>query len=251
MKTTMLILFLTGALLISLSLNYLFYTKAFIPLQAIRLDPMERSVYPEKKMLDDLAGNITKKPTLLFYGDSRALSWSNPILNQYYFINRAIGGQTSRQIAARFQQHVVPYKPNTLILQLCVNDLKMIPLFPEKRAAILHDCKQNIQQVIQQAHEINANVILSTVFPLGDISIARKLLGMKEPVIIEAIDDVNIFIRSLANDKTLIFDAYQLLKGTNGRKINPQYSRDWLHLNHQGYAVLNKEMIKVLNVMEE
>jgi lysophospholipase L1-like esterase len=122
----------------------------------------------------------------------------------------------------------------------------MIPLFSEQKNDIIENCKKNLQKIIQQAHEINAKVILSTVFPLGELSIERKLLGMKELPIMDAIDEVNVFIKSLASEATLIFDAYALLKTADGRKIDERYSRDWLHLNERGYKVLNKEIVKLL-----
>ncbi len=243
MKILIVLILLVGLLLISLVLNYIFYKKAFIPLHAEKLDPMGLAVYPR---VTQSALKKSNKPKVMFYGDSRALSWTNPAFDHYDFINRAIGGQTSIQIAARFQAHVVAHQPDFMIMQLCVNDLKMIPLFPEQKNDIIENCKKNLQQIIQQAHEIKAKVILSTVFPLGDISIERKLFGMREQPIIEAIDEVNVFIKSLASETTLIFDAYALLKTADGRKIDKRYSRDWLHLNERGYKVLNKEIIKLL-----
>ena len=39
----------------------------------------------------------------------------------------------------------------------------------------------------------------------------------------------------------VIFDSYDLLVGEN-RKINPAYSRDWLHLNVKGYEYLNTNL---------
>lgn len=243
MKISIVPILLGASLLVSVTLNYILYKKAFIPLHATKLDPMGLDVYPSVTKSEL---NQSNKPKVMFYGDSRALSWANPELDQYDFINRAIGGQTSIQIAARFQAHVVVHQPDFMIMQLCVNDLKMIPLFPEQKDDIIENCKKNLQQIIQQAHEIKATVILSTVFPLGDISIDRKLFGMREQPIIEAIDAVNVFIKSLASDNTLIFDAYGLLKRADGRKIDARYSQDWLHLNMSGYAMLNKEIAALL-----
>jgi lysophospholipase L1-like esterase len=248
MKILIALILVSGLLLISLALNYIFYKKAFLPLHAARLDPIGLQIYPASASSAQSSANKSSKAKVMFYGDSRALSWVNPALDQYDFINRAIGGQTSIQIAARFQAHVVAHQPNIMIIQLCVNDLKMIPLFPKQKDEIIENCKKNIQKIIQQAHDIKASVILSTVFPLGDISIERKVLGMREQPIIDAIDKVNIFIKSLADkDKnTLIFNAYDLLKSADSRKIDERYSHDWLHLNTRGYEVLNKNLAELI-----
>lgn len=236
------LLLLASLLLISLATNYYFYKKALLRFYAVKLDPLGLSVYS-----DPVASDANHdKPVLLFYGDSRALSWTDPQLDQYRVINRAIGGQTSIQIAKRFQAHVVPHQPDIILLQLCINDLKMIPLFPDKKNDIIKHCKKNLQQIIHQAHSINAKVIVSTVFPLGNISLTYKVFGIKKQPIIAAIDEVNTFIQTLASDKTEIFDAYQLLKNTKGSTIKTDYSQDWLHLNKQGYAVLNANLMALI-----
>jgi lysophospholipase L1-like esterase len=245
MKTLLIVVtfLLSGLLLVALAANYYFYKKVLLRLYAEKLDPIGLSVYPDTVSPD---ANHEKR-LLMFYGDSRALSWTSPKLAQYRFINRAIGGQTSSQIRERFQAHVIPHRPDIIVLQLCVNDLKMIPLFPHKKSDIIKNCKTNLQQIIQEAHKINARVIISTVFPLGDISIAHKVFGMKKQPIMDAIDDVNYFIQSLASDKTDVFNAYQILKKTHGRKIDKRYSQDWLHLNKQGYDTLNKGLKALIN----
>lgn len=208
-----------------------------------RLDPIGLNYYPDTLPVNQ--SDIKTKPKIMFYGDSRALSWANPKVDQYDFINRAIGGQTSVQIVARFQQHVVVHQPDIIILQLCVNDLKMVPLFPEKEREIVDNCKKNLLQIIQQAHEINAKVIISTIFPLGDLSIAQTVFGFREMPIMKAIDEVNVYIHSLATDNAIIFDAYGVLKG-KGQKIEEHYARDWLHLNASGYELLNKKLVELL-----
>jgi len=231
------LLLLALALVASLVLNYFFYQKAFIPLHATKLDPVGLDYYSAEQN----QSRLTEKPKLMYFGDSRALSWPAYKTTDYEFVNRAIGNQTSTQILQRFETHVAPHKPEVILVQMCVNDLKMIPLFPKRKDRIIEDCKKNIQGVITKARKLEADVVLTTVFPLGDISIFRKALGASEAPIIDGIGQVNQYINSLAADDVLIFDSYALLVGEN-RKINPDYSRDWLHLNSQGYKQLNSAL---------
>ncbi|HFC91798.1 MAG TPA: SGNH/GDSL hydrolase family protein, partial [Leucothrix mucor] len=110
MKILIVLILLAGLLLASLALNYIFYKKVsslVTLLYASKLDPNGLNRYPTATLPDQLITNKTSKPKVMFYGDSRALSWTNPAFDHYDFINRAIGGQTSIQIAARFQAHVV------------------------------------------------------------------------------------------------------------------------------------------------
>lgn len=225
----------------SLALNYIFYKRLFIPQHAGKLDPVGLSYYPKVAS----GKKKSNKPIVIFYGDSRGLSWPAPPVNHYQFLNRSIGNQTSIQVLERFNQHVAPHRPKVIIIQVCINDLKMIPLFPDKKEKIIADCKNNLQELLVQARTIKSKVILSTVFPLGKISLARKLLGMKEKPIMDAIDEVNVYIKSLASENTQILDSYGLLKG-KGREIYEQYSHDWLHLNEKAYQHLNKPLVDFL-----
>lgn len=231
---------LTLALTGSLVVNYFLYKKAFIPLQLSKLDPVGLDYYPPAKATDKqtLAEDVTR---IMLYGDSRALSWPTDETPDYQFINRAIGNQTSTQIVQRFEAHAAPHKPQLLLVQMCVNDLKMIPLFPDKQDDIIQDCKDNIQTLISKAQQIDSKVILSTVFPLGDVSIVRKALGTKEAPIVNGIARINNFINAQASDDVMIFDSFKILVGENSQ-MNPDYSRDWLHLNSDGYKRLNVDL---------
>lgn len=230
------------ALIASLALNYFFYKRAFIPLQLTKLDPIGLDYYSP----EPLENNAKEEKSVMFYGDSRGLSWPAPKLDGYHFNNRSIGNQTSIQIAQRFNTHVIPHKPQLIVVQMCVNDLKMIPLFPDKKDRIIQDCKNNIQFLLDKAKQSKAKTILTTVFPLGDVSMLRKGMGIKEDPIIDGIEQINNFIVSQASDTTFIFDSYKLLIGEN-RKIIPEYSHDWLHLNSTGYEYLNREFVQFLS----
>ena len=203
----------------SLVLNYFFYKRAFIPLQSAKLDPIGLDYYSSASTSNKPEG----VPEVMFYGDSRALSWGPYKSTELHFTNRAIGNQTSTQIVQRFQAHAAVHKPQVFLVQMCVNDLKMIPLFPNKGERIIQDCKDNIQLLIDKAKQIDSKVVLTTVFPLGDISVFRNVLGITEAPIIDSIVQVNDFIKTLASEDTLIFDSYKLLVGED-HKINPDYS---------------------------
>ena len=227
---------ITIALAVSLVLNYFLYQKAFLPLQLSKLDPVGLNYYEEASQPTD---SDVKK--LMLFGDSRALSWPSYQPENIAVMNRAIGNQTSTQILQRFDAHVSPHQPHTILVQMCVNDLKMIPLFPEREQPIVEDCQNNLSQLINKARAIEADLVLSTVFPLGDISIFRKAMGMREAPIIRGIDKINAFIKAQQADDVIVFDSHALLLGEDN-KIKPEYSRDWLHLNAAGYQHLNQQL---------
>lgn len=204
---------------------------------AVRLDPLQLSVYPDAP---------TKQPELqriVFFGDSRALSWPAPELQGLEFINRGIGDQTSEQIRLRYTAHVQPLKADLLILQLGVNDLKNIPMFPEKRTAIVEQLKRNLQWIVQQAHADGSRVLITTIFPLGKVPLKRRLVWSDQ--VAPAIREVNKFIPSLAGEGVQVLDAFSVLQG-EADLIQAQYSRDLLHLNTEGYSALNVALQPVL-----
>lgn len=205
---------------------------------AVRLDPLQLTVYP------DLPAKKPELQRIVFFGDSRALSWPAPTLQGVEFLNRGIGDQTSEQIRLRYPEHLKPLNADLVILQLGVNDLKTIPLFPEKRAAIVEQLKRNLQWIVQQARQDGSQVLITSIFPLGKVPLERRWLWSDE--VAPAIREVNTWIASLAGEGVQVLDAFSVLQGETDL-IQADYSRDLLHLNTQGYAALNNALIPVLH----
>mgnify|MGYP003492999357 CR=1 FL=1 len=234
------ILALSLALLVSAGFNVLLYQqgqKYYLQLNVTGLDPLGLNSYPNSV-------EKTQQPVIIFYGDSRAESWPAPDqIKNATIINRGIGGQTTAQVLGCFQQHVVSLKPKTIVIQVGVNDLKTIPLFPEQKAAIIQNCKTNIGQIVKNSLDTGAKVIITTIFPLGTLPIERKPFWSDDVAI--AINDVNDYIKTLAGDRVTVFDSSQVLANSQGI-VDPKYSRDFLHINSEGYAALNKAIAGIL-----
>lgn len=235
---------LTGLLALilggSLFLNFILYRQAkkyYLEVNETRLDPVGLGYYPETLEI------ATDRPRIVFFGDSRAASWVSPNLKEYTFINRGINSQTSVQTIQRFASHVRPLKPKIVIVQVGVNDLKTIALFPGRRDEIVNRCKANIQQIVEASRRLGAVAIVTTIFPVGDVPLERKPFWSEE--IDRAVKEVNTYIASLANDRTLVFDTFSLLADRQG-KLLQQYSWDELHLNELGYAKLNEALVPMI-----
>jgi lysophospholipase L1-like esterase len=232
------------ALLVSLAFNVLLFLQArhyYLLLSKTNLDPLGIRAFSAKSLPQNLAAASTA--TVVFFGDSRAEMWRVPAnLKGFSVVNRGIGSQTSAQVLGRFDDHVLPLHPDLIIVQVGINDLKAIPLFPEQKAAIINNCKNNIQQVV--AHSVNsgATVILTTIFPIGPVPLTRQPFW--SPDIAQAVDEVNAYLRSLKAKNVLILDAYSLLVKNN--QVQSNYVYDTLHINQRGYERLNQELTKVL-----
>lgn len=232
------------ALVASVALNAILFATTryyYVQLNATILDPLGLGFFAANSPAQDRSATTTA--TVVFFGDSRAAQWPFPTgFKSKSFVNRGIPNQTSAQVLGRFDKHVAPLRPDIIIVQVGINDLKTIPLFPERKAAIIANCKANIQQIVARSVKSGATVILTTIFPIGPVPLARQPFW--SPDVALAVDNVNAYLYSLKAPNVIVLDANSLL-ALNG-KTQDKYARDTLHLNPTGYEVLNKELTKVL-----
>ncbi|MBN8618251.1 MAG: SGNH/GDSL hydrolase family protein [Anaerolineae bacterium] len=240
------LLLLAVALAGSLLANHYLFTVAagyYLQLNQQRLDPLALSaLMPTAPPLQ------SGQQRLVLMGDSRAQDWPMPpALPQFQFINRGIGGQTTAQIVGRFDAHVAPLRPQVLLLQLGVNDLKTIPMFPDQRATIVADVLVNTRQMVDQTRAWGGVVILTTIFPVTEASFERRLFFWSDDVS-RSIQEVNQVLRSRASESILVLDAHSLLLGADGL-TRPEFALDTLHLNAAGYAHLNTALRPILTAL--
>lgn len=230
------------ALIASVALNAILFIAArhyYLLLNQTRLDPLGLSYFSGKEKQSEVINSSAK--TVVFFGDSRAEEWTYPSdIKGFSFVNRGITGQTSTQVLARFDQQVLLLRPKIVVLQVCINDLKTIPLFPYQKASIIANCKNNIQEIVKRSQSVGAKVILTTIFPVGEVPLARKPFWSSD--VDRAIVEVNSYISSLQGPNVIILDSYALLV-ENGKN---KYELDTLHLNDKGYEILNQELTKIL-----
>jgi lysophospholipase L1-like esterase len=232
---TLCILFLT-----SMAANIVLYQRAqqyYLQWNASKLDPLGLSAFVETP-------EHVLPPLIVFFGDSRAAQWPAPNqIESGTFVNRGLGNQTTAQLLGRFQTHITPLHPQIIVLQAGINDLKMIPLFPDQKEAIIHNCKANLKQIVDLSLATGARVIVTTIFPLGKLRMERRPFWSDDVEI--AIQDVNAYMETLASDQVTIFETDRVLADSNGM-VYPEYSQDFLHLNPAGYAALNEAIYELL-----
>ena len=237
----------------SLAANVVLYKKlrqTYLNFYQVNLNPLGIQKYSNKQ-----EPYIPKKSRIVFYGDSRAYQWKYLEKdNSFQFINRGINGQTSSQVLWRFDAHVADLKPKVIVLQVGINDLRMLPNPPKTRKDIAQNCRNNIAQIIERANSVDAHIIVTTIFPLGQGEIPLQLRPFWPSLneMERSINEVNQYIRSLRDDtastfsdKIIVFDAYSLLNREDPDKL--KYYKDLLHINQQGYKLLNQELKSILN----
>ena len=227
----------SAAAYIAFSFARVFYSSE----NAVRLEPLGLSSYPTS-----VTRTSPDMKQVVFFGDSRAESWLSPTnLTGWEFVNRGIAGQTSAQILGRFAAHIAPLQPDVIVLQLGINDLRTIPIFPDARAKLIANCIANIQAIIRQSKDLNAVVILSTIFPVTAPTFERTLFFWSDDIA-RAVTETNQTLRSLADDGVILLDTDSILLNTNGLP-RPEYMQDTLHLSPAGYEALNVRLSQILS----
>ena len=237
---------LLGVLVIagSVSLNlYLFRTSLsyYREMMKTMLDPFGLSAY------DQEAPNPDHGQRFVVVGDSRAGAWPKPqTLSSVEFINRGMSGQTTAQILGRFQRHVADLEPDIVMIQAGINDLKAIPLFPDRKTDIIDDCKQNVAKLVRRSLDAGATVVVTTIIPAGDLPFAR--LPFWSADVDKAVQECNASILNLQTERVIVLDTSAVVGDGNGRVLKT-YQQNFLHLNPAGYAALNQELSRALQVL--
>ena len=202
-----------------------------------RLDPMGRKEEPR----------TTNQKTgihVVFFGDSRAKQWVTPNAGEYRFSNHGIAGQTTEQVRLRTAAVVAEKAVDIVVLEAGMNDLKFVPLMPERRKEITDRCITNLREIIARLRESGCKVVICTVFPCGEVPLQRKLWW--SPEVDESIAEVNRAILTMNDKEVIVFDAHAILVGEGGR-VRKEFAIDLLHVNSTAYAALNASLFVSLD----
>jgi lysophospholipase L1-like esterase len=208
--------------------------------QVARLDPAGLGVHAAERGNPPPAG----RPVLVLFGDSRAAMWPTPVaLTEFTVVNRGVGYQTTAQIALRIDADVAPLRPAIVVLEAGVNDLKTIADLPEQRSRIIADCKANLRLIVERCGAIGANVVVLSVFDIGDVPVWRQPFWSED--VRAAIREVNAFLPTLTSQHVVLLDAGGVLDDDRGR-IRPAYQVDYLHLLPAAYEALDTRLLPVV-----
>ena len=171
---------------------------------------------------------------IVFIGDSIIAGWNNHSLfiENSYYINRGINGQTTSQILHRFQQDVIDLKPKFVVILVGTNDIA------ENLGPITFiDIKNNFISMIELAKANAIKVIICSVLPAYQYYWNPKI----KPV--EKIKDLNVYLNLLANNSSVFFlDFFAVFVENNA--MNKKYTSDGVHPNSEGYTKKKKILQK-------
>jgi lysophospholipase L1-like esterase len=231
--------FFTGTLLsffVSVIMNAFLYRellRVYRELQRVNLDPASFQLF------ENLPGRSAAEEGLnriVLFGDSRIQGWMYvPSLRNYEIINRGVGGETTARALLRLKHDVLDLDPDIVVIQIGVNDLKAIGVFPSQESQIIDQCQANLQKMIDTICAAGIHPVVLTIFPTGNVSFFRRPIWSER--INVAISKINEWIRTLHSSEVAVVDCDLVLKDMQG--VRKEFFTDWLHLNENGYRFLN------------
>lgn len=206
-------------------------------LARVRFDPVGLEYYAneERKLEGKLA---------VFFGDSRISRWESlPEIPDHVSVNRGVHAQTTAQIMGRLERDVLALQPDLVVLQLGINDLKAIGLFPQAEDLIVDTAVENITMICERIRTAGARVYLMPVISSGPIELTRRPIWSSK--IPNAISNTNQRLRDRLGEKVQWIECEAIFE-EDGRPIASKYS-DALHFSANAYAELNEFVRKQIN----
>lgn len=182
---------------------------------------------------------------VVLFGDSRIQEWKNlPQLEGFEWINRGIGGETTKQLRARFDPDVIALQPDVVILQLGINDLVAIGVAPQYAKIIKKQCQKNLNFLVETLLAKSIQVILLTIVPPAKPELAR--LPVWNEQLEQSVAEINQFWLKLSAKPYLqVVDTNKVLQNAQGQ-WHEHVNRDTLHLTVTGYEYLNQAVTAIL-----
>lgn len=245
MKRTPILHLLIGiAVMISLATNWLLLWRcvdAYRENAEMRLNPGNVLQFEAANL--SLAESNGDQVRIVFLGDSRIAQWTGlPVVPGSLSINRGVSGETTAQVLQRLQRDVFDIRADVVVVQVGINDLKLLGLFPSMASDIVRRCRENIEQIVRAISDRGISVIVMTILPAGEIEYSRRLIWSETTR--ASIARINRWLLEDTRDGFTVINCDPGI--ADGDRLKAEYARDSLHLNASGYAVLESLLLPIL-----
>lgn len=210
-------------------------------------ETLAAKVWPAGESAAVTAGTTVSGPrTVLLLGDSRIADWGLPQIEGCRVLNAGMPGITSAQLALRCREILEQTRPQMVLIQVGINDLKLLGVRADLREAVSSGCVSNILAVVRECRRIGARVVVTPVWPAGAVTLARRFVW--SDAVDPAVAETNARLqRLLANEEGVrVADLFaELARGLSTEQRSRLY-RDTLHLNPETYARLSALLAKTI-----
>jgi lysophospholipase L1-like esterase len=174
---------------------------------------------------------------VLFLGDSRMEEWPELARARFATVNAGVGGETTAQVRLRAAATLDAVRPEFVVLQAGVNDLKSIGALPGMAVETEEQCLANLIALVELCRERGARVVLVPVLPTSRPSLARRPIWSSE------IDAARRRVNAALRTRFQGAPGVAVLEDNLLRPDSADY-RDTLHFSATGYAKLEAATLK-------
>ncbi|THD83370.1 MAG: hypothetical protein E7812_00650 [Phenylobacterium sp.] len=170
------------------------------------------------------------RPRVVFLGDSITELWAflRPgFFADHGYVGRGTSGQTTGQMVLRFHQDVGALHPEVVVILAGTNDFAG-NTGPETDAQVL----DNLEAMVEMAHAHRIKVVIGSVPP------ATRFSWRPESPAAPRIAAFDVRLKAWAQKRGLTYADYWAAMALPNGEMTPADSRDSVHPNAAGYAVM-------------
>jgi lysophospholipase L1-like esterase/acetyl esterase/lipase len=180
-----------------------------------------------------------RKKRIVLIGDSITEGWESQdpsFFAEQGFVGRGIGGQTSGQVLLRFRQDVVDLQPETVVINIGINDIA------ENNGPYNEDFTfGNIASMCEVAHANKIKVVLSSVLPASEFPWRRELGDPSQKVVA-----LNARLRAYAAAHKHTWLDYHFAMRNEKNGLDKSLAEDGVHPTAKAYQMMARELLQVL-----
>lgn len=169
---------------------------------------------------------------VVFFGDSITDMWK---LEQYFpgkpYVNRGIGGQTTRQMLIRFRPDVIDLAPKVVVILAGTNDIA-----GNTGPMTLEEIEENLASMAELARAHNIPVVFSSVLPVSNYWPKYDFLFVQRPP--EKILQLNQWLKQYCAANGITYLEYFAALVDRSGMIQKDLAGDGLHPNDAGYKIM-------------
>jgi lysophospholipase L1-like esterase len=169
--------------------------------------------------------------------------WPDLPKERFTTINAGGGGETTAQILMRAAPTLEAVKPELVVIQAGINDLKTIGALHELARETEANCLSNLSELVSVARARGARVVLVPILPTTAPSFVRRPIWSSE--IDAARRRINATLRQrFANAPGIALLSEEVLRADTATDY-----RDTLHFSNDGYRRLEAATLRAISVL--
>ena len=182
---------------------------------------------------------MTVRPKAVFMGDSITQCWydADPsFFNDNNFACRGISGQTTSHMLVRMRKDVVDLHPKYVVILAGTNDIAKNNGFIE-----VDDIYGNIVSMCEIAKANKVKPVICSVLPVKQYKWRPEVTDCAERII-----RLNAMLEDYPKASRSIYVDYHSVMKDDENGLPQKWSYDGVHLNGEGYDVIESIILKVL-----